>query len=229
MLNKAGALKDFTSEAKSFFGMVRTPAGLIAGSAFGALFVFSHQSVNDATATELTLLRVYLVSMLISFTLALSTIIISTGTEISIIHGGFDPMAQSAYQLLRRDFDYEFSVTRWSFLVSLLMFLSGMTIRIVLQFNLLKKERRNPLIGVLGMMMAVLTHLLSYINQTLYCWPNLFAMTIYVIKLIISRVMTGQHPLEIVSLLSFMIGIVFLGRTVLMGGNSCNHKKTKTS
>jgi hypothetical protein len=221
-------LKDFTSEASNFFGNVRTPAGLVAGSALGSLFTFSEQSVEESTTTELTLLRVYLVSMLISFTLSLTTIIISTGADISLIHGGFDRMAETAYQLLRREFDYEFSVTRWSFLVSLLSFLSGVTVRIVLQFKLLMRQRRNHLIGVVGAMTAVVTHLLSYVNQTLYCWPNLFAMTVHVVKLIMQRATTGQHPLEIISVLSTVVGIVFLGRVLLLGSSN-RAPKSKTN
>lgn len=218
--SSAVVLKDFTSGAAGFFAKVRTPAGLVAGSSLGSLFTFSQKSVEESTITELTLLRVYLVTMLLSFTCSLSTIIISTGADISIIHGSFDGMAESTYQLLRREFDYEFSVTRWSFLVSLMSFLSGVTIRMVLQFKLLMKERRNHLIGVLGIMMGVISHLLSYINQTLYCWPNLFSMTVFVIKLIIFRTMTGKHPLEIVSLFSSVIGIVFLGRVLVMGSSN---------
>lgn len=134
-------------------------------------------------------------------------------------------MAETAYQMLRREFDYEFSVTRWSFLVSLMSFLSGVTIRMVLQFNLLLKERRNHLIGVLGTMIAVLSHLLSYINQTLYCWPNLFVMTVDVIKIIIRRAMSERNPLEIISIISSIVGITFLGRVLMMGSSNKVQKK----
>lgn len=220
----AVVLKDFASTAGAYFGQVRTPASLVVGSSLSALFNFSRLKQDDLEAKsplELTLLRIYLVTMLISYTLSLSTIIIASGASVTIIHGRFDAMAETSYQLLKREFDYEFTVTRWAFLVALLNFLTGITLKLVLEFKLLAKKRRNHLFAIVGIMTAVLTHLLSYINSTLYCWNNIFDMTWHVMELIYRHTFPktgGVQPMQLISVAAGAIGVYFAGKIVLMRG-----------
>ena len=83
-----------------------------------------------------------------------------------------------------------YSITvRWSFLCSLFCFLGMITSRMMIEFDLLKRngdnedETKNDLaMLVLCSLGALATHLLSYVNQNLWCWRSLIGMTVYLVK-----------------------------------------------
>ena len=208
-------LVDCTSDAAGYFGGIRVPATLITGSSLGFLFAFSQsssRSFRNRTINEIRLIRIYHATVLISFSLALTTVIISTSASITLLQGRHNPFAYTAYELLRREFDYEFCVTIYCFLNSLLCFVCSVTCKVILEFDLLKynTHRRHyyPLIALLSMMVAVLTNIISYVNETLYSWSNIYEFTKYVIHLVWNECIGGHRPLMIVSLLSAIISIL---------------------
>lgn len=99
-----------------------------------------------------------------------------------MLHGRFDPMAETAYLMLRREFDFEFTLTRWAFIMALLFFLSGIIVRAIIEFDLLKRAHRNHAIGLILVFTSLISQMLSYINTTLWCWPNLLVMSRFVIE-----------------------------------------------
>jgi len=131
--------KDYTDAAAGFFGGLRIPASLIAGASFGRLFALSQRPINSNG--ERLLVVLHNVNMLVAFLLCLSTVIISTAANVSILHRGFDPVASSGYVLLKREFGLQFLSCRLSFLSGCLSFLFGVFHRSLLEFQLLKPEK----------------------------------------------------------------------------------------
>ena len=175
-------LKDFSGSAGLYFVRIRTPAAIISGSSLGALWTFTTKTDGFTSRTERILLRTYHALIMSSFVLSLTNVVISTGASITVLHGDYDHMAESAYGLLRREFDYEFTLTRWAFSMSLLCWIVAITNRAILEFRLARKERRNHAMAFVCAMTALTSHLFSYINQHLFDWANLMDMTVYVIQ-----------------------------------------------
>lgn len=184
-LAAAPVMLDFSAEALGFFNGVRIPAALIAGSSLGAVFSLvslANKSRRELPRVDVILLRLYHVFAMASLILSLNVVVMSTVASTTLLLDHHDTMALSAYQFLNREMRYEFVITRWSFLVSILCFLVGITNRTLLEFNLLKKPRRRFGICLILMMTSLLTHLVSFINETLYCWGSLVSMTFTVCK-----------------------------------------------
>jgi hypothetical protein len=122
--------------------------------------------------------------MLVTFLLSTNTVMISTAALISSLHGNYDPIAESGYMLLKRSFEYEFVMTRWSYLVSLLAFIVAVTNRILFEFQLFtsSEARKQMGIAVCLLMSGLVLHLVSFLNSTLYCWKNMGGMTIALIR-----------------------------------------------
>ena len=81
------------------------------------------------------------------------------------------------------------SVTvRWSFLCSLFCFLGMIASRMFIEFDLLSKQdhgnetKQDMAMLVLCSLGALATHLLSYVNQNLWCWQSILGMTCYLVK-----------------------------------------------
>eukprot|EP00978_Attheya_sp_CCMP212_P047654 scaffold422906_cov114-Attheya_sp.AAC.1 len=150
-------LKDFSGAAAGYFGGVRIPASLIAGSSLGALFSLKGllDNMEKKSPTERLVIQIYHVMVLISFILSLSTIVVATAATVTIMHGTFDVMAETAYILLRRELEFEFVSSRWAFLMSLFTFLVGVTGRVLLEFDLLTEKRRSLALGVVFSMTAL--------------------------------------------------------------------------
>jgi len=217
-MGKQEVLRDFSAAAAGYFNSIRIPATLVAGSSLGALFTFSQVQLKNKSFLEIVVLRSYHALVLSAFALALSTIIISTSATITMLHGRYDPRAETAYQLLRREFDYEFSVTRWSFLVALLCFILGVTNRVILEFDLLQKSRKYHLLAFMSTMTAVISNMLSYINRTLYSWPSLWQLTKHVISLIFPESLTEGlkgSPLQMLTLASASIALLSMAKVLL--------------
>lgn len=174
-------LTDYTGAAIQFFTSVRVPAALIAGSSLSSLFslvklvdeIGDKKNKRKYRPVTFLLARVYHGLCLTSLILSLNVIVTSTSAATTLMLGTHDSMAVSAYAFLNREFRYEFITTRWSFLTCLLSFIASIATRSLLEFDLLRKGRRRLALVVVFSMSSLLTHLLSYINSTLYNWPNL--------------------------------------------------------
>lgn len=143
---------------------------------------------------------------LIAFLLSLNTVVIATIAHTSILHGRFNEVAETAYMLMKREFEYEFVSVRWSFLTSIFMFLGMVTSRILIDFGLVKKgrilcARKDMAMLTVCSMGALASHLLSYVNQSLWCWRSYPRMTVYLGQLIMQRAFAERKPLQILSVL----------------------------
>jgi len=178
-------LIDFSAEALGFFNDVRIPSALIAGSSLGAVFslvALANKSRRELPRVDVIILRLYHIFAMASLVLSLNVVVMSTVASTTLLLDHHDTLALSAYQFLNREMRYEFVITRWSFLMSILCFLVGITNRALLEFNLLKPPRRRFGICLILCMTSLLAHLVSFINETLYCWGSLTSMTMTVIN-----------------------------------------------
>ena len=146
--------------------------------------------------------------------LSLCTIVFSTAAGVTILHGNFNPLAESAYVLLMREFEFEFTTARLSYLLSLLGFILGVTSRVLVEFNLTDAERREEAYVVCFGMAGLVTHLWSYINSTLYSDQSLFGMALHLAKIVARKALLEHRPLQIVSLTCSVLSVSFLTKVL---------------
>jgi hypothetical protein len=178
-----------------YFMLIRPyyTASFLAGAAFSGLFslnVSNEDALKKDTAVERFLIMSYRWAMFVTFLLSTHTVVISTAAIVKGLHADYDPMSESGYMLLKRSFEYEFVVSRWSYLVSLLAFLVAVTNRILFEFELFTSSevRRTMGVAVCLLMSGLILHLVSFLNSTLYCWNNLGEMTTALLKVHTERV-----------------------------------------
>eukprot|EP00985_Skeletonema_marinoi_P035198 scaffold45930_cov219-Skeletonema_marinoi.AAC.6 len=202
------ALQNFYGDALGYFGGIRIPASFLAGSSLAAMFIFKTKANNGELSTlERRVLGFYHFNSLLAFLLSLNTIASATIAHTAVLHGRFNKMAETAYMMMKREFEYEFVTVRWSFLCSLFCFLGMIASRLLIEFDLLKKDtnggdsknKKEIALLVVCSLGALATHLLSYVNQNLWCWQSLIGMTIYLGKMIATRAFVEARPLQIVS------------------------------
>lgn len=139
-MGKAAAevvLKDFSKDAASWFGGVRTPASFIMGSSLGALFTMTGklkgENSDKLSTPEYILVQMYQVLILGAFVLSLSTVVFATAANVQVMYGDFNPMATNGYSLLKREFEFPFVTARLGFLGSLILFIISVFIRALLE------------------------------------------------------------------------------------------------
>lgn len=177
------SLVDCTQSAVGFFGSIRLPSTLLAGSALATLF--SLTNVDSCKRSEKAILDAYHGVSFVAFLMAVISIVTTTIATTSLLLGKHNAMAADTYHFLKREFNFEFVLTRWSFLTSLMSFLTSVGLRTLFEFKLLKRPR---LAGSFGCLFGgILAFLIAHINRTLNCWPNLFLMTCEVLQLGVQR------------------------------------------
>jgi len=221
---EAVALKSFYGDALGFFGGIRIPATFLAGSSLAAIFtmkgaITSLSAIGEdgkiMSKLEQRAIKFYHLISLVAFILSLNTIVTATAAYTSILHGRFDQMAETAYMMISREFEYEFISVRWSFLTSMFCFLGMVTSRVLIEFGLLKQcddARKDVAKVVIFAVGALAAHLLSYVNQTLWCWRSLFGMTVHLAKLVLNRAFVEKRPLQFVSVFCTMVSVFYVGK-----------------
>lgn len=226
-------LTNYTLEASRFFLNYRTPAALIAAASLQALLHLTRiHHKQDRRNKKKNRLEEWMVSIchinfLLAFALSLIILIISTTTEIRIYRGDFKPLAENVFDLLNKEFYFDFAAVRWCFLGSLFALIRGVGSHLLLEYNLLEGGKRFEGMIVFTAIVSVLTGLLSYMNDagTMKPWSNYLCMTIDLIKMVWVDTISLQKPLLIVSLLA-------LGTCTGLSSLYCFHsfhKVTKTN
>jgi hypothetical protein len=103
------ALQNFYGDALGFFGGIRIPASFLAGSSLAAMFIFKAKAAGGESLTKLErrVLAFYHFSSLLAFLLSLNTIATATIANTAVLHGRFNKMAETAYMMMKREFEYE--------------------------------------------------------------------------------------------------------------------------
>ena len=109
-------------------------------------------------------------------------VITATAAGTTLLLDKYDSVAISAFEFLKGKMYYEMLTTRWSFFISLLSFIGAITARAFVEFDLLQPNRRKLGTVLLLTVGALWTHLISFINGSLFTSPNLGLMTLEMIK-----------------------------------------------
>jgi len=213
-------LKNFYGDALGYFGGIRIPATFLAGSSLAAIFSLKDKDLSSKSKLsnlEKIAIKMYHLLSVMAFVLSVNTIVSATVAHTSVLHGRFDPMAETAYMMMVREFLYEFISTRWSFLVSMFCFLGMVTNRILIEFDLLSpdrggEKRKDVAMAVVCSLGALVAHLLSFVNQRLWCWKDLVGMTATYFGMILERAFGQKKPLQIVSVLSALASVYYLAK-----------------
>mmetsp|Transcript_18501 Transcript_18501/g.34015 ORF Transcript_18501/g.34015 Transcript_18501/m.34015 type:complete len:317 (+) Transcript_18501:61-1011(+) len=224
----AVVLQNFYGDALGFFDGIRTPATFLAGSSLAAIFTLKSAASNQSSdiydsklsTLERRVIKFYHLVSLLAFILSLNTIVIATSAHTSVLHGRFDQMAETAYMLMKREFEYEFVSVRWSFLISMFCFLGMVTSRVLIEFGLLKcdgdeSSRKDVAMLIMCSVGALAANLLSYVNSTLSCWHSLFEMTMYLAQLGMKRAFVEMRLLKVVSVLCTLASVFLVGKLAL--------------
>ena len=204
-------LKDFSHQAAGYFATTRIPASIVTGSSLGALFALGNFSTHrQRTPLELLLIKLYRLLAWTSFILSLNANIICTMASTKILHATFNPMAEASWILLKREFLFEFVSVKWSMAVSLLLFIAIVTVRLMLELNLVTDPSRRDTALFVGFSAVALTcHLLSYINEHLYNWNNLGEMTMELFLIILQQAWNEPTVMRTIAVVSTMVSILF--------------------
>lgn len=214
MLGKAAAEavgSDFSATAINYFSSIRIPASLLAGSSLAALFSITDKAkdaeARNRTRIEAIVLIIYHLWAVSSFLLSLNVIVTATATTTAIMFGGKNPIATTAFELMKREFEFEFLMCRWSFFASLFTFLGSVAARALLQFELLHKKRLTSALLVISSFGGLFFHLLAFVNARLFCYNNYGEMTWAVFAMWFQRSIAGRGPCELASLLCSVFAV----------------------
>ena len=106
-----GALKDCTSGALAFFGGVRIPSTLVAGSTLATAFLYTRTPEGEGKLGRNARRAQYFFA-LAAFCLSITSVVTTTTTGTSLLLDNYNPMASDVYHFLKREFEFEFILTR---------------------------------------------------------------------------------------------------------------------
>jgi hypothetical protein len=205
-------MADYTKAAITFFTSTRVPAALIAASSLGALFTLSSQArlAMDGKRRSLQsiVLLAYHILALMALLLSLNVIVCATATSNALLLGNTNPMATSAFEFMARELEYEFALTRWSFLAGMFSFLGCVGCRSLIEFDMLKKERTREALLIVCSMSSLFLHLFSFVNERLVCYPNVLVMTVAVFRMYVGRALSSRNPAALASVVTMCGSIV---------------------
>ncbi len=181
---------NYSSEALRFFLNYRTPAAIIAAASLQCLLHLTRihhkqgRKEKERNRLELWIVTFCHLHFLLSFVLSMVVLVISTTAEITIYRSESKPLTENTFDLLDKEFHFEFAAVRWCFLGCALCLLKGCGSHILLEYNLLKKEKRTEASVVFFAFLSILTGFVSCMNAsgTTKPWKNLLFMTIDLAK-----------------------------------------------
>jgi hypothetical protein len=208
----AGAGADYTSTAINYFSSVRVPASMITGAALSVFFSLASKSrdseAKNRSQIETFVLIIYHMLTLTSLLLSLNTIVTSTAAAASLMFGVENPIATNAFELMKREFEFEFLMTRWSFYVSLFALLGAIATRALIEFDLLQPDRTRSAVLVISAFAGLLFHLLSFVNERIFYYNNMTEMTWDVLSMWYTRSIAGGGVCELASIGCFICSVV---------------------
>lgn len=201
------AARDYSGTAISYFDSMRVPAALIAGSTLATLFSLASRTkdsqASERSQIESIVLIIYHILAVSSLLLSLNTVVTSTATSNMVLFGCPNPVATSAFALLKREYEFEFQLARWSFYIGLFSFLGTVATRALVEFELLRKRRIRSAAFLLSSFGVLFFHLLAFVNTRLYCYRDLGEMTKAVVTMWFQRSISGRSPSELASIFCF--------------------------
>ena len=178
---------DFSNEVSAFFTHYQEPCAILTATSLLCLLKFSkYHRVEDKGRLARFLVQLSQVCFITSFMLAICGIVVSMIAQGNILLKRFDPVATNVYNVLMREFEFEFTAIRWSFLVSTLSLFVGLICTVLLGNDLFYQDKMGEKTLVMMALFSIMSGILSYINTNLFSWDNIFNMTGKLIK--VSRI-----------------------------------------
>jgi hypothetical protein len=119
-----------------------------------------------------------------------------------------NPIATSPYELMKREYEFEFLMTRWSFYMSLFTLLGAIACRALIEFDLLQQDRIRSAIVIVSAFSGLFFHLLSFVNERIYCYNNMTEMTIDVFLMWFRKTVASNGMCELTSMACFTISVI---------------------
>jgi hypothetical protein len=169
---------DFSNDALSYFSQYKDPCAIIAACSSLCLIesIKHYHTKHKRERNQSVFAPISQSCFFISFGLSICAIVISMMQQSSILRKEFDASATSAYKLLQREFELEFSALHLLFLMSLFFLFAGMTSFILMTNNLLDQDRRPEMVLVIAAATAFVSGILSFLNSNLSTEENLTSL-----------------------------------------------------
>jgi hypothetical protein len=169
---------DFSKEVLAFFTNYQEPCAVITATSLLCIVRFSkYRNAEHKSRLTNFVVQSSQISFIISFMLATCTLIMSVVAQNTALQSQFNPSATSIHTLLMREFEFEFTALRWSFLVSILSLFIGLTCFLLIVNEFLQDSKKIQMGLIAAVAITVFSAILSYINANLNSWDNLFCMT----------------------------------------------------
>ena len=168
---------DHSHQVYHFFDQYRTPFAVLCASSLYAFFqVTSKHRVETKKGYEKFLTRQLHFSFITPFMLSLVVLLISTMTVTTILRGDFDPKAETAYELVMKEFKFEYVAIQWCCIISIISMIRGVYIHAVVDHRLFDNKKEEFAMVVTDLF-SFITGALAYINSSLYSWDSFYGMT----------------------------------------------------
>lgn len=178
------ALKDYSSEAAGLLNQIRTPAALLAGVTFGALF---GMPLNTTDPMQLALLkRIYMVVLALALHSNLLAVVGSTVGLCKLTQGGSQVRYEyaSPTDLLKSEVEMEWISSIFHFLLGLTLFAGAISMRAGISISCPATRDIIVLFSV-----ASLCHMMSIFNSDMYSLtgsPNLLQLGFFYARLVMN-------------------------------------------
>jgi len=175
--NMDTVISDHSHQVYHFFDLYRTPfAVLCAASLYGSFQVTSRHRTDGKKGFEKFATRQCHIAFATPCMLSLVVPLISTMTNVTILRGHFDPKAESAYELIMREFKFEYVAIQWCCIVSIISLIRGAYLHVLLGRGLFHGHKEEFAM-IVADLFSFVTGALAYINSSLYSWDSFYGMT----------------------------------------------------
>lgn len=176
---------DQTAAVSGYFNSMRLPATFMTTQALNTLLKLKvNKNDVDENDSDIRILLIQVTQFLITmaFMTAITSVVSGTSASVKILHGGFNPMAKTPFDLLVRNFEFEYVSVRFTFLTSIFCFLIGMGSQGVVQFNLLDPGKKRMLAMFVATLTSVTCFLISYVNNNIFEYGSLLGMGVHFLQ-----------------------------------------------
>jgi hypothetical protein len=208
------ALADYSSVAVNYFDSIRTPATLLVTTSLGFFFSLADrvkEGREQRSQLENNAIIIFHALALLSVVTSINTVMTATAGGHKLMLKQINPMAESAIHFLRREVEYEFLVTNWSFLCSLFSFLGCIELRALIEFDLIKNKRVGAMVFIVGFLSSFFFSLLSLVNDNVIMHSDFGSLTWKVLTMCVQRMTTKPSLAQSLSLVGVLasVGAVF--------------------
>lgn len=147
--------------------------------------------------------------------------------EVTVNSNNDSPPVKSSYDLLMRDYKFEFVAIRWASIVSILFFLRGVFLHCALDHHFFDKGKMTQRFMLISAIVSFSAGIFSYINATLQFeeWSDFLGMTVNLMKLkkqmFWDKSLGTTNPMLTISLFAAGMTFSLFFKLVACDGKAC--------